>query len=115
MFYLWSVCLLPGLWELVVAWLVGLAWLVGSCLYVVILYRADAPFPKFLGEVLSVLFSGCLLARCIVLCLLGHCSFGNKFLIIQKKKSLFFNGNIKYLKIKKKKRKKKVLKFVYRN
>ena len=81
MFYLWSVCLLLGLWGLVVAWLVG------SCLYVVILYQADALFPNFLGEVLSVLFSGCLLARCIVLCLLGHCPLViNSYLSKKKKK-----------------------------
>ena len=49
--YLWSVCLLPCLWGLVVAWLVG------SYLFVEIMYRADAPFPRFLGEVLSVCFS----------------------------------------------------------
>ena len=51
------------------------------------LYRADAPFPIFIGEVLSVFpVSLVALATCIFWLFVGHCPFGNKFLIIQKKK-----------------------------
>ena len=52
------------------------------------LYRANAPFPIFIGEVLSVFpVSLVALATCIFWLFVGHCLFGNKFLIIQKKKN----------------------------
>ena len=46
--YLWSGCLLFCLWGLVVEWLVG------SCLYVEILYRADAFYLGFRGGVVRL-------------------------------------------------------------
>ena len=52
------------------------------------LYRADAPFPIFIGEVLSVfVLSGSLgfLYLSSSWFFVGHCPFGNKFLIIQKR------------------------------
>ena len=49
-----------------------------------VLYRAVAPFPMFIGEVLSVFgFLGPWLLY--YSWFVGHCPFGNKFLIIQKK------------------------------
>ena len=54
---------------------------------VVGLFRADAPFPIFLGEVLSVFLLPCGPWFLVFFWLfLGRCPFGNKFLIIQKKK-----------------------------
>ena len=60
-------------------------WLV--CLLVVVgLFRADAPFPIFLGEVLSVFPLPCGPWFLVFFWLfLGRFLFGNKFLIIQKK------------------------------
>ena len=60
-------------------------WVIGFCLSGVFLYRVDAPFPLFLGEVLSVFrFFGSFLTSCVFF--VGLCPFGNKFLFIQKKK-----------------------------
>ena len=45
------------------------------------------PVPIFIGEVLSVFsLPGCGLGLGSLYSLVGHCPFGNKFLIIQKKK-----------------------------
>ena len=43
-------------------------WVIGFCLSGVFLFRADAPFPLFLGEVLSVFrfFLGLFLISCVL-------------------------------------------------
>ena len=69
-----------------VCWLGLFGWV--ACLeYVGFLFQAVAPSPMFRGG--AVRFSVCLgaLASCNYSWLfVGHCPFGNKFLIIQKKK-----------------------------
>ena len=71
-----------------VPWVVSLVGLflvpeVWACLYL-----AVAPFPMFIGEVLSIFgFLGPWLLY--YSWFVGHCPFGNKFLIIQKKKKKY--------------------------
>ena len=62
--------------------------------------RADAPSPVYRGG--AVRFSFSLVAFGSLLffsCLLGLCPFGNKFLIIQKKKNLPSNPPLQGLKV----------------
>ena len=68
-------------------WGLVIAWLVGSCRYVEFLFRADAFFLGFRRGAIRLYFSrvafwlGVLFFVCW-----GIALFGNKFLIIQKKK-----------------------------
>ena len=62
-------------------WFVFCFW---YALYVRFLYRAVAPSPICLGEVLSVFRF--FWEPWLLVLFVGHCPFGNKFLIIQKKK-----------------------------